>query len=31
LVQSPLERSYAELLALLKQDQITQRFCIQGW
>ena len=31
LVQSPLEQSYAELLALPKQDQITQRFCIQGW
>ncbi len=31
LVQSPLELSYAELLALPKQDQITQHFCIQGW
>jgi len=31
LVQSPLDLSYAELLALPKQDQITQHFCIQGW
>ena len=31
LVQSPLALSYAELLALPKQDQITQHFCIQGW
>ena len=31
LVQSPLDLSFAELLALPKQDQITQHFCIQGW
>ena len=31
LVQSPLDLSYAELLALPKRDQITQHFCIQGW
>lgn len=31
LVQSPLDLSYAQLLALPKQDQITQHFCIQGW
>ncbi|MBB3749480.1 DMSO/TMAO reductase YedYZ molybdopterin-dependent catalytic subunit/thiosulfate reductase cytochrome b subunit [Mycolicibacterium sp. BK634] len=31
LVQNPLELSYAQLLALPRQDQITQHFCIQGW
>jgi DMSO/TMAO reductase YedYZ molybdopterin-dependent catalytic subunit/thiosulfate reductase cytochrome b subunit len=31
LVQNALELSYAQLLALPKQDQITQHFCIQGW
>lgn len=31
LVRSPRDLSYAELLALPKQDQITQHFCIQGW
>ncbi|HTY28048.1 MAG TPA: molybdopterin-dependent oxidoreductase [Mycobacterium sp.] len=31
LVGSPVELSYSELLALPKQDQITQHFCIQGW
>ncbi len=31
LVHNPLELSYPELLALPKQDQITQHFCIQGW
>jgi sulfoxide reductase catalytic subunit YedY len=31
LVEKPLEITYAELLALPKQDQITHHFCIQGW
>jgi methionine sulfoxide reductase catalytic subunit len=31
LVQCPLDLSYAELLALPRQDQISQHFCIQGW
>lgn len=31
LVQNPLDFSYEQLLALPKQDQITQHFCIQGW
>jgi sulfoxide reductase catalytic subunit YedY len=31
LVQKSLDLSYTELLALPKQDQITQHFCIQGW
>ena len=31
LVENPLTITYAELLALPKQDQITQHFCIQGW
>jgi DMSO/TMAO reductase YedYZ molybdopterin-dependent catalytic subunit/thiosulfate reductase cytochrome b subunit len=31
LVRNPLDLSYTELLALPKQDQITQHFCIQGW
>ncbi|WP_445168428.1 molybdopterin-dependent oxidoreductase [Mycolicibacterium sp. Dal123E01] len=31
LVQNPLELSYGDILALGKQDQITQHFCIQGW
>jgi DMSO/TMAO reductase YedYZ molybdopterin-dependent catalytic subunit/thiosulfate reductase cytochrome b subunit len=30
-VENPLEITYAELLALPKQDQITHHFCIQGW
>jgi len=31
LVENPVEITYAELLALPKQDQITHHFCIQGW
>jgi DMSO/TMAO reductase YedYZ molybdopterin-dependent catalytic subunit/thiosulfate reductase cytochrome b subunit len=31
LVENPLEITYAELLALPRQDQITHHFCIQGW
>ncbi|MFM9033596.1 MAG: molybdopterin-dependent oxidoreductase, partial [Mycobacterium sp.] len=31
LVENPLELSYAQLLALPKQSQITQHYCIQGW
>jgi DMSO/TMAO reductase YedYZ molybdopterin-dependent catalytic subunit len=31
LVEKPLDITYAELLALPKQDQITHHFCIQGW
>jgi DMSO/TMAO reductase YedYZ molybdopterin-dependent catalytic subunit/thiosulfate reductase cytochrome b subunit len=31
LVENPLEITYAELLALPQQDQITHHFCIQGW
>ncbi len=31
LVENSLEITYAELLALPKQDQITHHFCIQGW
>ncbi len=31
LVENPLELTYQELLALPRQDQITQHFCIQGW
>ena len=31
LVGNPVELSYAELLAMPKQEQITQHFCIQGW
>lgn len=31
LVENPLEITYADLLALPKQDQITHHFCIQGW
>ena len=31
LVENPREITYADLLALPKQDQITHHFCIQGW
>lgn len=31
LVENPVELSYAELLAMPRQEQITQHFCIQGW
>jgi len=31
MVENPVEITYAELLALPKQDQITHHFCIQGW
>lgn len=31
LVEKPMEISFAELLALPKQEQITQHYCIQGW
>jgi len=31
LVENPLELTYAQLLELPSQDQITQHFCIQGW
>jgi DMSO/TMAO reductase YedYZ molybdopterin-dependent catalytic subunit/thiosulfate reductase cytochrome b subunit len=31
LVENPLDITYAQLLALPKQDQITHHFCIQGW
>ena len=31
LVENPAEFSYAELLAMPKQEQITTHFCIQGW
>jgi sulfoxide reductase catalytic subunit YedY len=31
LVENPVEITYAELLALPRQDQITHHFCIQGW
>ena len=31
LVENPVNITYAELLALPKQDQITHHFCIQGW
>lgn len=31
LVGNPVELSYAELLAMPKQEQVTQHFCIQGW
>lgn len=31
LVDNPLELTYEQLLALPKQEQITQHFCIQGW
>ena len=31
LVESPAEFSYAELMAMPKQEQITTHFCIQGW
>lgn len=31
LVEHPAEISYRDLLAMPRQDQITQHFCIQGW
>ena len=31
LVENPIEIGYQQLLALPKQEQITQHFCIQGW
>jgi len=31
LVGNPVELGYAELLAMPKQEQVTQHFCIQGW
>ena len=31
LVENPLEITYADLIALPKQDQVTHHFCIQGW
>ena len=31
LVGNPVELSYRELLAMPRQEQITQHFCIQGW
>ena len=31
LVERPAEFSYRELLAMPRQEQITQHFCIQGW
>ena len=31
LVANPVDITYAELLAMPKQDQITHHFCIQGW
>ena len=31
LVENPVELSYEQLLAMPKQEQITQHFCIQGW
>jgi len=31
MVENPVDITYAELLALPKQDQITHHFCIQGW
>jgi len=31
LVENPLELTYAQLLELPSQDQITQHYCIQGW
>lgn len=31
LVANPVRLSYRELLALPKQEQITQHYCIQGW
>jgi len=31
LVENPVNITYAELLALPTQDQITHHFCIQGW
>ena len=31
LVANPVELSYRQLLAMPRQEQITQHFCIQGW
>ncbi len=31
LVGNPVQISYADLLAMPRQEQITQHFCIQGW
>lgn len=31
LVENPVELRYGQLLAMPKQEQITQHFCIQGW
>lgn len=31
LVQSPLELSFAELVALQRQDQVTDFHCVEGW
>jgi len=31
LVENPTELSYAELLGMRRNDQITQHYCIQGW
>lgn len=31
LVENPVELPYEQLLAMPKQEQITQHFCIQGW
>ncbi len=31
LVAEPMEISYQQLLAMPRQEQITQHFCIQGW
>ncbi|MGI9123450.1 MAG: molybdopterin-dependent oxidoreductase, partial [Mycobacterium sp.] len=31
LVANPVELSYAQLLEMPKQEQVTQHFCIQGW
>ncbi len=31
LVDNPVELGYGDLLAMTKQNQITQHFCIQGW
>ncbi len=31
LVENPVTLSYADLMAMPKQEQITQHYCIQGW
>lgn len=31
LVENPVELAYSRLLAMPRQEQITQHFCIQGW